>query len=469
MFRRFSNLLCISPLDGRYASQLQDLNVFLSESGLIKHRVQVEVSWFLHLASVGLIKDSHFNKVNLQSSDVQQLENLHKDFSIKSAEWVKTKEKETNHDLKAVEYYIKSHNHLSHLNEYFHILCTSEDINNLAYSLMFSSALQQVVIPNIENIIKKLKTLSKAYAHVPMLSRTHGQPASPSTVGKELANFAYRVERLIEKLKKVKFAGKCNGAVGNFNVHVVTYPHENWRKISKDFIESLGLEYNPYTTQIEPHDTVSEICGMLSHINTVFIDFSRDMWGYISLGYFKAVIKASEVGSSTMPHKVNPIDFENAEGNLGVSNAILTHLEHKLPISRFQRDLSDSTAIRNVGVGFGHALVAYKSILKGLDKLNINEEGLRQELNQHWEVLAEPVQMILRKYHHQQPYELLKKLTRGKGNLSENDYKELVFSIKKELNLNEAIVQELLNLNPCSYIGLAKELALGIDNPDAVN
>jgi adenylosuccinate lyase len=399
----------------------------------------------------------------LASSDIAQLENLYKNFDLKSAEWVKTKEKETNHDLKAVEYYIKTHTHLKQYTEYFHILCTSEDINNLAYSLMFSQSLSSVLIPVLESLLSKMKTFAKLYASIPMLSRTHGQPASPTTVGKEIANFVFRIERQVKKLKSSKFAGKCNGAVGNFNVHLVTYPEENWRRVSKAFIEGLGLEYNPYTTQIEPHDTVAEVCGTLSHLNTILLDFSRDMWGYISLGYFRAVIKESEVGSSTMPHKVNPIDFENAEGNLGVSNSILVHLQHKLPVSRFQRDLSDSTAIRNVGVGFGHSLISYKSIIKGLDKLRVNEEVLVEELNKHWEVLAEPVQMVLRKNHYPQPYELLKQHTRGKGSFTEQNYRDLIVNIQKELKVKDEVVQELLRLTPTNYVGLAKELALQID------
>lgn len=464
MLRKFSNLLSISPIDGRYQSQLSDLQHLLSESGLIQHRVQVEVSWFIHLASYNLIKSSSNIPLNLSPSDTQQLESLYKNFSLSSAEWVKNKEKETNHDLKAVEYYIKSHTHLKPYAEYFHILCTSEDINNLAYSLMFQKSIKQVILPALHTLQKTLTTYAERYSKIPMLSRTHGQPASPTTVGKELANFVYRVQKQIDKLEKIKLRGKCNGAVGNFNVHQVTYPHENWRNISKSFIENLGLEYNPYTTQIEPHDAVAEVCGILAHINTILIDFSRDMWGYIAFGYFKGVVKDKEVGSSTMPHKVNPIDFENAEGNLGISNAILTHLEHKLPVSRFQRDLSDSTAIRNVGVGFAHALISYKALVKGLDKLSVNEEGLAAELDQHWEVLAEPVQMILRKHGYPQPYELLKQHTRGKGNLSKSNYVSLISHIQQELKIDETVTAELLRLTPSSYTGLASELALSLNS-----
>lgn len=464
MLRRISSLLNISPLDGRYQGQLSDLQHLLSESGLIQHRIQVEVSWFLHLASHNIIKSTSNTPLHLSESDTHKLQSLYKNFTLEAAEWVKTKEKETNHDLKAVEYYIKAHTHLSPYTEYFHILCTSEDINNLAYSLMFQKSIKQAVLPAIQNLQRTLKEYSEKYAKIPMLSRTHGQPASPTTVGKELANFVYRIQRQVEKLEKIKLTGKCNGAVGNFNVHQVTYPNENWRKISESFIESLGLEFNPYTTQIEPHDGIAEVCGTIAHINTILIDFSRDMWGYISLGYFKGVVKDSEVGSSTMPHKVNPIDFENAEGNLGVSNAILVHLEHKLPISRFQRDLSDSTAIRNVGVGFGHAVLSYKALVKGLEKLRVNEDVLADELDKHWEVLAEPVQMILRKYNYSQPYELLKQHTRGKGNLNRDNYISLITHLKQELKLSESVTNELLSLTPRTYIGLASELALSLNS-----
>ncbi|OMJ94552.1 hypothetical protein SteCoe_2192 [Stentor coeruleus] len=464
MLRRFSSLLSISPLDGRYKSQLSGLNEILSEAGLIKNRIRVEVSWFLHLAKSGIIRDSQGKEIFLTPDDISKLENLWKNFTISAAEWVKDKEKVTNHDLKAVEYYIKSHSHLKQHSEYFHILCTSEDINNLAYSLMFQQSVKDILLPTLNTLYVKLENLSCKYALVPMLSRTHGQPASPTTVGKEMANFAYRVKRQIKSLENINLTGKCNGAVGNFNVHIVTYPGLDWMQISKSFIESLGLSYNPYTTQIEPHDLVSELCGLVSLLNTILLDFSRDMWGYISLGYFKPLIKDSEVGSSTMPHKVNPIDFENAEGNLGVANALLQHLQHKLPISRFQRDLSDSTALRNVGVALGHSLLSYKSLLKGLDKLTVNQELLSNELNEHWEILAEPVQMILRKHHCDQPYELLKAHTRGKGNLNEEQYKTMINAIASEAKLDKIVISELLSLKPSNYIGLAGELAKGLKN-----
>lgn len=459
MLRKFSSLLNISPLDGRYRTMLDKLPELLSESGLIKNRIRVEVSWFLHLARLGIIKDSNGKGLCLSESNVSELDSLWKKFDLEAAEWVKNKEKETNHDLKAVEYYIKAHSSLKQYSEYFHILCTSEDINNLAYSLMFQESIREVVLPTLDKLYEKLEALATVNADVPMLSRTHGQPASPTTVGKEMANFAYRVKKQISKINSLELTGKCNGAVGNFNVHLVTFPDSDWLDVSKTFIEGLGLKYNPYTTQIEPHDIVSELCGLVSMVNTILLDLSRDMWGYISLGYFKPIIKDSEVGSSTMPHKVNPIDFENAEGNLGISNAILIHLQHKLPISRFQRDLSDSTAIRNVGVGLGHAIVAYKSLLKGLEKINVDHYVVDNELNKHWEILAEPVQMILRKYNYPQPYELLKAHTRGKGNITEKQYRELIEDIANKLKVEENVVKELQELTPSKYIGLAGVLA----------
>jgi adenylosuccinate lyase len=464
MIRKFSALLSIGPLDGRYKSMLDKLPETMSESGLIRNRIRVEVSWFVHLAKLGVIKNSDGKSLNLTPEDTLRLEGLWKNFTLEAAEWVKAKEKETNHDLKAVEYYIKSHSHLKDYSEYFHILCTSEDINNLAYSLMFQEATKDVLLPVLEKLQQKLEFMANEYYNIPMLSRTHGQPASPTTVGKELGNFAYRLHRQIKRLAKSEYTGKCNGAVGNFNVHVVTFPSVDWIKESKSFVETLGLGYSPYTTQIEPHDTIAEVCSVISQLNTVLLGFVKDIWGYISLGYFKSIIKDSEVGSSTMPHKVNPIDFENAEGNLGLSNCILVHLQHKLPVSRFQRDLSDSTAIRNIGVGLGHALVAYKSILKGLDRLNVNYEVLDQELSQHWEILAEPIQMILRKFNYPQPYELLKAHTRGKGNLNETQYKDLVNDIIAHLNLRDEVIKEILGLTPHKYTGLASFLALDIKN-----
>ena len=462
MLRRFSSLLNISPLDGRYRSMLGKLPDLLSESGLIRHRVRIEVSWFLHLAKHGIIKTPEGEHLSLPPSKISQLESLWQDFSLEAAEWVKIRELETNHDLKAVEYYIMAHSPFKEYSEYFHILCTSEDINNLAYSLMFKECLNEVLLPCLCSLHKKLEGLAVDNAEVPMLSRTHGQPASPTTVGKEFANFAYRIKRQIQHLEAVELTGKCNGAVGNFNVHVITFPEQDWVSLSKAFIEELGLHYNPYTTQIEPHDVVAELCGVLAQVNTILLDLARDMWGYISLGYFKAIIKPGEVGSSTMPHKVNPIDFENAEGNLGISNALLVHLQHKLPISRFQRDLSDSTAIRNVGVGLGHAMVAYKSMIRGLEKIHVNYDKLDQELDMHWEILAEPVQMILRKYNYPQPYELLKTYTRGKGNLNQEQYRELIKEIVKELGVKEEVVKELSKLTPAKYVGLAGSLAKNI-------
>lgn len=464
MLRSFSNALeRLSPLDGRYTKVISPLTPYLSESGLIKYRVKVEISWFLHLANQGILTDSSGAPVTLNSQDVSKLNSLWQNFTLSDAEWVKQKELETNHDLKAVEYFIKHRTHLPELKEYIHVCCTSEDINNLSYSLMFSDAMKDVMLPSLYDLNQVLVRNAKNTSAIPMLSRTHGQTASPTTIGKEFANFSYRLARRLQQLNNLKLLGKCNGAVGNYNAHIITFPNTDWLQVSQSFVNSLGLEWNPYTTQIEPHDSVADLCAGVSNVNTVLMDLCRDMWGYISLGYFKGAVREKEVGSSTMPHKVNPIDFENAEGNLGIANAVLIHLQHKLPVSRFQRDLSDSTALRNVGSGLGSSYLAYKSIMKGFDRVSVNNDIVSNDLNQHWEVLAEPVQMILRKYGYDSPYELLKKLTRGLQNMTKEDYGQLIFSIKKEYELPEEIYLQLKNLTPFSYVGLAKELADQVD------
>lgn len=377
---------------------------------------------------------------------------------------MKAKEREINHDLKAVEYFLKENFHLQKYSEYFHACCTSEDINNLSYSLMFSDALASVVLPSAERILEQLKDLAVQHAGIAMIGRTHGQPATPTTLGKEFANFAYRVHQVLKKLRDFKLRGKCNGAVGNFNAHKATFPQANWVKISRDFVEGLGLDYSPYTTQIEPHDKVAELCGEIAGLNSIVLGLCRDMWGYISLGYFTGKVVPSEVGSSTMPHKVNPIYFENAEGNLGIANSLLVHLQHKLPISRFQRDLSDSTALRNVGSALGYSVLAYESVLKGFSRASVNGDAISRELDNHWEILAEPIQMILRKHGYSQPYELLKEHTMGSSSLTEAAYSVLVNEISESLKLPIELTIELQSLSPANYTGLAKQLALEIVN-----
>ena len=455
----------ISPVDGRYAKATEPLSPYFSESALIRHRLEIEVRWFIHLSNHGILKTGG-NEIRLTPGETETLEGLYKNFTLDDANWVKEKERETNHDLKAVEYFVKSRltGNLKDYSEFFHILCTSEDINNLSWSLMISKALSNAMLPRLIEVHNSLDNLAKNHAHDAMISRTHGQVATPTTLGKEMANFDFRLLRQINQLKSRRLLGKCNGAVGNFNAHVATYPESNWVDISQSFIESLGMEYNPYTTQIEPHDSLAEVCGNIAQANTVLMDLVRDMWQYFSVGYFKPIIKEKEVGSSTMPHKVNPIDFENAEGNLGVANSILTHLQHKLPVSRLQRDLSDSTALRNLGTGFANSYIAYNSINRGFGRVTVNSEKLAEELNLHWEVLAEPIQMILRKHGIEQPYELLKKLTRGKSSLNEEEYMEMRESLIKELSLKPNIALEIRALNPSKYLGIAPALSLLADS-----
>lgn len=447
-----NRLLMLSPLDGRYADKVKDLEFIGSEFGLIRYRLIIEIEWFKMF-----FISKEFGLPDLSTDDLGLLDKIVKDFDLAQAEKIKDIEKITNHDVKAVEYYIKdyikSSDTLDKYREFIHFACTSEDINNLSYGLMIKD-LCGILVEKIENIGADILHRATEYKDKPMMSRTHGQGATPSTMGKEFYNFYYRLHRQIKQLKSAPILGKINGAVGNYNAHVVSYPAVDWESFARGFVEDrLGLTFNPYTTQIEPHDYVAEIFDVLRRVNTILIDFSRDMWGYISLNYFKQKLVAHEVGSSTMPHKVNPIDFENGEGNLGLANAFATHFSEKLPISRFQRDLTDSTVQRNIGVAVGYMVLGIASIAKGISKLEINEEMLNHDLNNSWELLAEPIQMILRKHGVSDAYEKLKELTRGKK-IDGVVLKEFI----NKLDLPIAERDQLLKLTPHSYIGLANRL-----------
>ena len=450
-----SALTAISPIDGRYSVQTEPLRKVFSEYGLIHNRVRIEILWLIAIS-----KDKEIKEVPKFSAKlVTKLNLIIKNFSQIDAQAIKKIEKVTNHDVKAIEYWLKdtlkNEKEIIKVNEFIHFACTSEDINNLAYALMLKEGLQSVLIPEIESILKQTSIYSTKFSEISMLAKTHGQTASPTTVGKEFANFGYRIKRQIIQLKKQEILGKINGAVGNFNAHISAYPKKNWQSFSKEFITSIGLVYNPYTTQIEPHDFMAEIFHAISRVNTILIDFNRDIWTYISNGYFRQKTIKNEVGSSTMPHKVNPIDFENSEGNLGMANAMLNHFSEKLPISRLQRDLTDSTVLRNIGLAFGFSLIAYKSCLKGLTKLEINKPRINQDLDQAWEVLAEPIQTVMRKNKIKNPYEKLKNLTRGNQGVN----KESLHSFIKLLNLPKKDKDYLLNLTPQNYIGVAASLA----------
>ncbi|MBD8898408.1 adenylosuccinate lyase [Rhodanobacter sp. DHG33] len=450
-------LTALSPLDGRYAGKVEPLRPIFSEFGLMHRRVHVEIEWLLALASEpGIAELSPFTP-----AQVQQLRAIASGFAVEDGARIKAIEATTNHDVKAVEYFIKERigndAALAQAKEFVHFACTSEDINNLSYALMLRDARQQVLLPAFDGIIARLRELAHANAALPMLSRTHGQTASPSTLGKELANVVARLERQRKQLAALEVPGKINGAVGNYNAHAITYPEIDWRAFSQRFVESLGLDYNPYTTQIEPHDGVAEYCDAVRRANTILIDLARDVWGYISLGYFKQKLKEGEVGSSTMPHKVNPIDFENAEGNFGLANALLGHFAEKLPISRWQRDLTDSTVLRALGTAFGHTLVALESLQKGLGKLTVNADRLAADLDASWEVLAEAVQTVMRRYGLPQPYEQLKALTRGQG-ITRESMRDFI----AKLELPADAKQRLLDLTPGGYIGLAEGLAKDI-------
>ena len=442
----------ISPLDGRYEAKVDDLQPYFSEYALIKHRLIVEISFFMMLSSEDKIKELP----PFSDKEIKILENIVADFDEKEAKKVKTIEKTTNHDVKSVEYYIKNklkgtslEKHL----EFIHFACTSEDINNLSYALMLKGGIEDVILPEIKGVNKIITKLAKKWKKVPFLSLTHGQSATPTTIGKEFLIFQKRLERQIEHLESQEYLGKINGATGNFNAHIIAYPKVDWQKLSKKFIQNLGLIQNPYTPQIEPHDFQSEIYDIVARFNTIMIDMNRDIWTYISRGAFKQRLIAGEVGSSTMPHKVNPIDFENSEGNLGLANAILRHLSEKLPISRMQRDLTDSTVQRNIGVGLGYSLLAYKSAIKGLSKLELNKKVIQEELDKNWSLLAEPIQTVMRKHAIPNAYEKLKELTRGK-----EINKESVRNFIETLDLPKEDKETLLNLTPSTYIGLADQM-----------
>jgi len=453
-FSALTALTALSPLDGRYAAKVVSLRPLMSEYGLMHRRVQVEVEWFIALSDAGF---AEFKPLSEASRGL--LRGLVQRFSEADAQAIKDIEKTTNHDVKAVEYWLKSRfadqAELKAAGEFVHFACTSEDINNTSHALMLKAAREQVLLPTLDQIIAKLRELAQAFAAVPMLSRTHGQTASPTTVGKEIANVVARLQAGRTRIAEVKLLAKMNGAVGNYNAHLSAWPEHDWEAFSRAVIENqLGLSFNPYTIQIEPHDYMAELFDAVTRINTILIDFSRDVWGYISLGYFKQKTKAGEVGSSTMPHKVNPIDFENAEGNFGLASALLTHLSQKLPISRWQRDLTDSTVLRNMGVALGYAQLGYDSLLRGLGKLELNEAALANDLDEAWEVLAEPIQTVMRRFGLPEPYEQLKAFTRGQPMT-----RALMQGFIAALALPQAEKDRLLAMTPGSYTGKAAELA----------
>jgi adenylosuccinate lyase len=450
-----SALTALSPLDGRYGAKIAGLRPYFSEFGLIRNRVRVEVEWLKALAAAKDIGD-----VPAFSGDaIAFLDAIVASFSEADAARVKEIEATTNHDVKAVEYFLKerckANAEIDKVGEFWHFACTSEDINNISHGLMLKGAQEDLLAPALSRLIDKLQALAHDLAALPMLSRTHGQPASPTTLGKEMANVVYRLQRARVQLADVEYLGKMNGAVGNYNAHLSAYPEVDWEAFGKKFVESLGLGFNPYTIQIEPHDYMAELFDAHVRANTVLVDLCRDVWGYISLGYFKQKVKAGEVGSSTMPHKVNPIDFENAEGNFGLANAVLTHLSQKLPISRWQRDLTDSTVLRNMGVGLGYTLLGYESCLRGLNKLEANPAALAADLDANWEVLAEPIQTVMRRYGVPNPYEQLKDLTRGRGGIT----RETLHAFIDRLAIPDAEKARLKHMTPASYTGKAEELA----------
>jgi len=449
-----SALTAISPIDGRYSNKTNALRPIFSEYGLFRFRVEVEIEWLKALAEHKGIKEiAPFSK-----NSIKILDKIKNDFSVADAKAIKKIEKTTNHDVKAVEYFIrdniKTSRALKQASQFIHFSCTSEDINNLSHALMLKEARDIVLLPKLDESISVLKELSKKYADTPMLSRTHGQTASPTTLGKEIGVYVHRLIRQRKQLEKVELLGKMNGAVGNFNAHLSAYPKVNWMSLSKKFVTGLGLDWNPHTTQIESHDYMAEYFHVLTRTNTILIDLSRDIWSYISLGYFKLKLKKGEIGSSTMPHKVNPIDFENAEGNLGIANGVFEHLALKLPVSRWQRDLTDSTVLRNMGVGVAHTLIALDSALKGLSKLDINPIALDQDLENAWEVLAEPIQTVMRRYGIDNAYEQLKELTRG-----QNINKETLSEFINQLDIPKDAKTRLLKLTPQNYIGNAEDQA----------
>jgi len=449
-----ATLSALSPLDGRYAAKTDKLRPILSEAGFMHHRVKVEIAWLQALSQAGFAEIKPFSK-----DATALLDKMAADFTEQDAARIKAIEAVTNHDVKAVEYWLKEQvkdvPELVAATEFIHFACTSEDINNTSHGMMLKAARDGVIVPALQAVIDKLREIAHTNATLPMLSRTHGQTASPTTLGKEFANVVARLDRAVARINAVEILGKMNGAVGNYNAHLSAYPGFDWPAFSKNVIEQrLGLTFNPYTIQIEPHDYMAELFDAVARANTILLDLNRDIWTYVSLGYFKQRLKAGEIGSSTMPHKVNPIDFENSEGNLGMANAVLKHMAEKLPVSRMQRDLTDSTVLRNIGVGLGYALLAYDSCLRGLNKLEVNAARLAQDLDANWEVLAEPVQTVMRRYGVENPYEQLKELTRGKG-ISKDALREFILTL--------AVPQEakdlLLQMTPANYIGIAAQLA----------
>jgi len=453
-----SALLALSPLDGRYAAKLDALRWQFSEYGLIRRRLQVEIAWLRALAA-----EAHFSEIpSFSGATVAALEALVRDFSPEQALEVKTIEARTNHDVKALENWIRETFKARRGDfaealaavEFIHFACTSEDINNLAHALMLEAARAETLLPSLGKIIDALRALAHAHADLPMMARTHGQPATPTTLGKEIANVVWRLERAGARIAAVALSGKMNGAVGNYNAHLAAYPGFDWEGFARRFVEGLGIEFNPYTIQIEPHDAMAELFDAFARANTILIDLDRDIWAYISLGYFRQKLKAGEVGSSTMPHKVNPIDFENSEGNLGLANAVLRHLSEKLPISRGQRDLTDSTVLRNMGVALGYTLLGHDSLLRGLSKLEAAPERLREDLEANWELLAEPIQTVMRRFGVEEPYEKLKALTRG-----QRISREQMQAFVAALEIPEGAKAELLRLTPWEYTGKAAELA----------
>lgn len=447
----------LCPLDGRYANQLSDIANIFSELHLILLRLTIEIEWLKTLSSEPKIKELK----PLNSKNITSLHNIIAKFTVNDINRIKEIEKETNHDVKAIEYFLKeklnTDNQLKSYKEFIHFACTSDDTNNLCYALMLDKARNKAILPTMRQIITTLGKMASDYAKIPMLARTHGQPATPTTLGKEFASFAYRLTRQYDYLFIAPILGKLNGAVGNYNAHIAAYPEIDWEKISQKFVEDLGLTFNPYTTQIEPHDWIAEYCDIMARFNTILIGFCRDIWHYIAIGYLKQKPKANEIGSSTMPHKINPIDFENAEGNLGLANALLNHFSAKLPISRLQRDLSDSTVMRNLGTAIGYSVLAYRSLIKGLAKITANHETIKKDLNNHWEILAEPIQTIMRRYGKDSPYEQLKNLTRGQA-----INQKTIHAFIKKLKLPKNVKQKLLKLKPENYLGKAQELAKNV-------
>jgi len=450
-----TTLTALCPLDGRYAEQVKALHALFCEQNMIKERLQIEIAWLKTLSNEKNILEI----TPFQNRILAKLDRIVEEFSLEDAMAVKAIEKKTHHDVKALEYWLKNrlaqHKDTQSISEFVHFACTSEDINNLCYGVILKKARDTIILPNLDSLIKKLSQMAKRFAKQPMVGRTHGQVATPTTLGKELANIVYRLNRQRQQLVKQIILGKINGAVGNYNAHYVAYPNVNWEKKAKHFVETLGLSFNPYTTQIEPHDYMAELYQILVRINTILIDLCRDLWGYMSLGYFVQETSADEVGSSTMPHKINPIDFENAEGNLGLANALLQHFSEKLPISRFQRDLTDSTVLRNIGMSLGYTLLSYQSCLNGLTKLHVQPATLNNELTNYWILLAEPIQTVMRRYGLSRPYEKLKALTHQKEPITQEKLAHFI----NQLSIPEAAKKKLLALTPANYLGHAEKLA----------